>query len=395
MPHKILHLDLDAFFCAVEELRDSSLVGKSFAVGGLPGERGVVASCSYPARLFGIHSAMPMSRAVQLCPSLIIVEARHHVYSDMSRQVMERVNNLTPLVEQVSIDEAFLDVSDLPDSGETIARGLQSRIRSDLNLPCSLGVATNKLIAKIANDVGKASSRKGSPPNAITAVPPGQEAAFLAPLPVLALWGVGPKTAARLAEFGIQTIGDLASWPEDTLVELFGKYGHDLASRAHGQDNSPIFTSRPTKSISQETTFNRDVSDIVILHKTLRALSEGVGRQLRHSYLRGNTIKLKLRWPDFTTITRQATLEQPVDQDQEIFTSALELFEKVWRPGRAVRLLGVGASGLGPPMRQLTFWDTSHEKDRRLQAALDVLRERFGDRAILRGSEIKQHPPST
>ncbi|MGE5222294.1 MAG: DNA polymerase IV [Omnitrophica WOR_2 bacterium] len=394
MPRKILHLDLDAFFCAVEELRDPSLAGKPFAVGGRPGERGVVASCSYPARLSGIHSAMPMSRAVQLCPSLIIVEARHDVYGDMSHQVMERVRNLTPLVEQVSIDEAFLDVSDLPDSAETTARKLQSRIHTDLNLPCSLGVATNKLLAKIANDVGKASSRKGSPPNAITVVPPGEEAAFLAPLPVLALWGVGAKTATHLAELGIHTIGDLASWPEATLVDLFGKSGHDLASRAKGLDDNSIVTSRAAKSISQETTFNRDIKDIATLHKTLRSLTEGVGRQLRQAHLRGNTIKLKIRWPDFTTLTRQETLEQPVDQDQEIYQAALKLFEKVWQPGRPVRLLGVGASGLGPPVRQLTFWDSDHEKDRRLQSALDMLRERYGNRAILRGSEMK-FPPST
>ncbi|MBI4771414.1 MAG: DNA polymerase IV, partial [Chloroflexi bacterium] len=206
MPRKILHLDLDAFFCAVEEQRDPALRGQAFAVGGRPEARGVVASCSYAARRFGVRSAMPMARAVKLCSGLIIVPSRHKVYSDVSRQVMERLYDLTPLVEQISIDEAFLDVSDLPESGEALARRLQATMRDELRLPCSLGVATNKLVAKIASDVGKAAARTGAPPNAILVVPPGEEAAFLAPLPAAALWGVGPKTATRLAGLGIHTI---------------------------------------------------------------------------------------------------------------------------------------------------------------------------------------------
>ncbi len=211
MPHKIMHLDLDAFFCAVEEQRDASLVGKPFAVGGKPSERGVVASCSYAARQSGVHSAMPMARAVKLCPGLLVVPARHGVYSAVSRQVMARLHNLTGLVEQISIDEAFMDVSDLPEPGLVLAQRLQATIREELSLPCSIGVATNKLVAKMATDVGKASRRGGQPPNAIQVVPPGQEAAFLAPLPIQALWGVGPKTAARLNELGVRTVGDLAN----------------------------------------------------------------------------------------------------------------------------------------------------------------------------------------
>ncbi len=390
MVRKILHLDLDAFFCAVEEQRDPSLRGKPFAVGGRPEERGVVASCSYPARRFGVHSAMPMSRALGLCPDLIIVSSRHHVYGDVSRQVMERLENMAPLLEQISIDEAFLDISDLPEPGENAARRLQETINRELGLPCSLGVATNKLVAKIANDVGKSGARKGQPPNAITVVPPGEEAAILAPLPAGALWGVGPKTAARLAELGIHTIGDITRWPEDALANLFGKNGHDLALRARGIDDSPIATSHAAKSISQETTFTRDISSGETLRQTLRELSEGVGRQLRSSNLSGTTVKLKLRWPDFSTLTRQVTLPQATDQDGEIFAAALQLFEKEWKPRHAVRLLGVGVSGLGPPVRQLSLWDARSQKDRRLQETLDTLRARYGRSAIQRASDLNK-----
>ncbi|HKZ68683.1 MAG TPA: DNA polymerase IV, partial [Anaerolineales bacterium] len=210
MPRKILHLDLDAFFCAVEEQRDPSLRGKPFAVGGKPEERGVVASCSYAARQVGVRSAMPMSRALKLCPGLLIVSARHRAYGQTSDKVMAVLHDLTPLVEQISIDEAFLDVSDLPQSAEAIARELQRTIRDQLNLPASLGVATNKLVAKIATDVGKAAARTGDYPSAVMVVPPGEEAAFLAPLPAIALWGVGPKTADQLARLGLKTIGDIA-----------------------------------------------------------------------------------------------------------------------------------------------------------------------------------------
>nr|MBI2903928.1 DNA polymerase IV [Chloroflexota bacterium] len=194
MPRKILHLDLDAFFCAVEELRDPSLRGRPFAVGGKPEERGVVSSCSYAARRFGVRSAMPMSRALKACPGLLVIPGRHRDYHEASERVMAQVRGLTPLVEQISIDEACLDVSDLPQAPEALARQVQADIRQATHLPCSLGAATNKLGAKIATDVGKVSSQTDTYPKAITVVPPGAEAAFLAPLPAQALWGVGPKT---------------------------------------------------------------------------------------------------------------------------------------------------------------------------------------------------------
>lgn len=392
MPRKILHFDLDAFFCAVEELRDPALPGRPFAVGGRPDARGVVASCSYAARRFGVRSAMPMARALKLCPNLIIIPARHTAYAEASERVMARLRALTPLVEQISIDEAFLDVTDLPEPGEALARRLQAEIRDELGLPCSLGVATNKLVAKIATEVGKAAARMGSYPNAITLVPPGEAAAFLSPLPVEMLWGVGPKTTARLAALGMRTIGEVARWPPADLARRFGKMGREFAQRARGMDDRPVETVRAAKSISQETTFVRDVSQGEALRRTLRELSEGVGRQLRREQLTGATVRLKLRWADFTTLTRQMRLSQPTDRDDVIHVAASQLFDKVWRVGRPVRLLGVGVADLGPPPRdeQLSLWNDGSEKQRRLQSAMDALRERFGDEKVQRGSLSKR-----
>jgi DNA polymerase-4 len=387
-PRKIIHLDLDAFFCAVEEQHNPSLRNKAFAVGGRPEERGVVASCSYAARRFGVRSAMPMARALRLCPGLIIVSSRHGKYSQVSRRVMAHLREWTPLVEQISIDEAFLDVSDLTQPAESIARQVQAQVQKDPGLPCSLGVATNKLLAKTANDVGKASFRGEGPPNAITVVPPGQGAAFLAPLPVVALWGVGPKTAERLADLGIQKIGELASRSEVELMRLFGKTGYDLAQRARGIDDRPIVTSHAVKSISQEVTFAQDVRDAKVLERTLYQQAAKVGENLRHRRLTGTTVKIKLRWADFTTLTRQLTLDHSTDQDQEIFSTALALFHKTWEPGKPVRLLGVGVTGLREPVRQLSLWDATTEKDRQLQTAIDQLRQRFGKQIVSRGGEI-------
>jgi DNA polymerase-4 len=391
MPRTILHLDLDAFFCAVEEIHDPSLRGKAFAVGGRPEERGVVASCSYAARRFGVRSAMPMSRALRLCPGLLIVSHRHGAYGEMSEQVMARLNDLSPLVEQISIDEAFVDLSDLPRAPVEVARAIQARINRELSLPCSVGVAANKLVAKIATEVGKKSAKKDSPPNAITLVPPGEEAAFLDPLPIEMLWGVGPKSAQKLNAYGIHTIGDIARRPEADLVRWFGENGRELAEHARGVDNRPVSTEHEVKSISQEITFSRDVRDDKVLADTLRDQAAQVGRQLRQSNLAGTTVKLKLRWPDFTTVSRQVTLGQPVDQDEEIYATALGLLKAVRASGKAVRLVGVGISGLGTPVRQLELWGAGSEKARRLQAVLDQLRDRYGDKAIRRGERNHRH----
>ncbi len=392
MARTILHIDLDAFFCAVEENQNPSLRGKAFAVGGRPEERGVVASCSYAARRMGVRSAMPMARALRLCPGLIIVSSRHRLYSEVSRQVMGIFHQQTPLVEQISIDEAFLDISDLQQEPERFGRGLQARIRAELHLPCSLGIAPNKLMAKLATEVGKALALQRIkaeglvvPPNAVTVVNAGEEAAFLDPLPADMLWGVGPKTSARLTELGIHTIGDIARWPEIDLIRLFGENGRDLARHARGIDDRPVVTEHETKSISQEVTFSKDVRDDKILEQTIREQSVEVGRQLRRNNLAGKTIKLKIRWPDFTTLTRQTTLNDPTDQDDVIHKTALDLMRAVRKSNQAVRLIGVGVSGLGAPVRQLGLWDMDVERSRRLQQAMDALNEKYGRDVIHKG----------
>jgi DNA polymerase IV len=393
----IIHLDLDAFFCAIEEQRDPSLHGRPFAVGGRPESRGVVASASYVARKFGVHSAMPMAQALRLCPDLLVVPPNFAAYRAASRQVMERLHALTPLVEQISIDEAFLDVTALDEPGDTLAARLQATIRDELALSCSLGVATNKLLAKVATDMGKSLVRSGKMPQAICVVPPGAEAAFLAPLPATALWGVGPKTAEKLAEFGIRTIGEIAAWPASDLARRFGQHGEDLARRARGIDDRPIVTERAAKSISQETTFARDITDRATLERTLREQAAEIAQKLRGNDLQGTTVKLKIRWPDFTTPTRQLRLAQPTDEVEKIAEAALRLFQQIWTGDQAVRLIGVGVSGLGSPPRQLSLWDVPPAptpeqiaRQQRLEAALAAIQARFGARVLRRGSELEE-----
>ena len=386
MPRTILHLDLDAFYCSVEETQNPELIGKPFAVGGKPNERGVVASCSYAARAMGVRSAMPMSRAVQLCRELLIVPGRHKLYGEYSGSVMEKLRDLTPFVEQISIDEAFLDISDIREDPVRLALDLQADIRVDLQLPSSVGIASNKLVAKIATEVGKKSSkRKNEPPFGFTVVPVGEESKFLAPLPADMLWGVGPKTFARLTELGIHTIGDIAAWPEKELVNLFGENGRDLWHHAQGIDNRPIVTEYETKSISQETTFNVDVRDEQTLEKTLREQSSEVARQLRKNDLAGKTVKLKIRWSDFTTLSRQVTLPTSTDNEDEIFHTAVKLMKTVRKPNQAVRLIGVGVSGIGAPVRQLSLWDEGGEKSRKVQEVVDQLQEKYGKDVIHKG----------
>lgn len=390
-PRKIVHLDLDAFFCAVEELRDPKLKNKPFAVGGNPGQRGVVASCSYAARKFGIRSAMPMSRAVRLCPELIIVHHHFRDYTSLSRQVMETLQSYSSLVQPISIDEAFIDLSHQDKDAVVYARQIQQQIRDHLHLPSSLGVASNKLVAKVATNVGKAGVTRDGYPYAIQVVPPGSEGDFLAPLPADALWGVGPKTAEKLAELGVHTIGDIASYPVRELGRLFGQIGADLHRRAQGIDNSPVHVSHETKSVSHEETFERDTSDARKLRAIIHQQAESISSQLRQIELYGSTVKLKLRWPDFSTITRQQTMERPTDDAQQIEQMALEIFGKQWKPGKLVRLLGIGVTNLGPPSQQLNLWDwdpKQAEKQGRLQDAIESLHKRFGDGALRQGSKL-------
>ncbi len=386
---KILHLDLDAFFCACEELRDPSLAGKAFAVGGQAGRRGVIASCSYPARAKGVHSAMPTGQALRLCPELIILSGRHSDYGKLSDQVMAILGEITPLLEPVSIDEAFLDVTDLPQSLEVIARTLQAKVQSVTGLPCSLGGASNKLVAKIATDAGKARAKKGGYPRAILIVPPGREAEFLAPLPVKAMWGVGPKMEAVLQNYNIKTIGDLAAYPRELLVAHFGRFAGDLADHALGIDNRPVTVEYGLKSVSQETTFDVDTTDLVYLRKTLKHLSDKVGRRLRAKGLCGKVVRLKLRWSDFSTHTRQVSLPQPTDQNGIILETALKLLMDLWEGNRPVRLIGVGVANLEETVHQMSLFETPNEKERRLLTALDALHEKFGRDSVISAEQLE------
>lgn len=382
---QIIHLDLDAFFCSVEEHLNPDLRGVPFAVGGSPQGRGVVSSCSYAARVHGIHSAMPMAQAIRQCPNLVIASSHFKEYRQASGQVMDKLHALTPLVEQISIDEAFLDVSDIPGEIEDLAKALQHEILADLGLPNSLGIASNKLVAKIATDVGKKHGPKGLPPNAITIVPAGEEAAFLAPLTVEMLWGVGPKTAERLLDIGVKTIGDLAAIEQVVLMRRFGKVGYDLSQRARGIDWSPVIVEHEAKSISQEVTYAKDIDSENILLDTLSRHSRHLSNQLKYQEFTARTVKIKLRWPDFTTLTRQSTLENPTDQADKIYKAAKSLFYSVWHPGKRVRLLGVGISGFGSSPRQLRLWDPTWRKEEKIQDLLAEVKERYGEDILKRG----------
>lgn len=387
---KILHIDLDAFFCAVEELQDPNLRGTAFAVGGDPDHRGVISSCSYAARSLGIHSAMPTIQALRICPSLRLVHSGHGLYSEKSKKVMAILWNYSPLIEQVSIDEAFLDVSDLPDPSAAIAKQIQGEIREKTKLPCSLGCSTNKLVAKIANTVGKKKVKTMTYPSAVTTVTPGKEADFLAPLPIGKLWGIGKKTEARLIDAGIHTIGQLAVWPEPNMIRFFGKNAHEIHEHANGRDASPVNPDPGTpKSISQETTFSQDVLDEELLRQTILLQAEQVGFRLRKHGLKGTVVKIKLRWPDFTTITRQTQVE-PVDRDSAIAEAAQTLFTAAWFPDRKpVRLLGVGVAGISEGSEQLSLFSDQGNKEDKLLQAIDSLRTRYGKEIIMRGVNLE------
>jgi DNA polymerase-4 len=380
MKRTILHVDLDAFYCSVEELLKPDLKGKAFVVGGSPEGRGVVASASYEARKFGIRSAMPTAQALRRCPHLLVLPGRHGTYNEHSERVMGLLRDSAPVVEQLSIDEAFLDVSGDPRPGEDIARRLKRKIRERFGLPTSWGVAANKLVAKIATEVGK--------PDGLIVVPHGQEAQFLAPLPVEMLWGVGPVTKARLTSVGIEKIGGLAALPDHRVVAHLGDHGLDLATRARGEDDRPVVEEREPKSISAERTFPKDISDGDELRRILLRLSERVGHRVRKGRVAAKTVRIKVRWPDFTTITRQKHLAQPTDRDGEIYAAAVDLFNQAWRPDRPVRLLGVGVSELGPPLRQLSLFDQGWKQERRLYEAIDRIRGRFGRDVIRRAGSI-------
>jgi DNA polymerase-4 len=373
----ILHVDLDAFFAAVEQRDRPELRGKPVVVGGGgPNDRGVVSAASYEARRYGIHSAMPLRTAAALGPDVVFVPVDGRKYGAVSRQVMDILRRFTPAVEPVSIDEAFLDVAGsepLHGPPEVIARTIKDAVHSELQLTASVGVAATKLVAKVASDLRK--------PDGLVIVAPGTEADFLAPLPIARLWGVGAKTAAALAEFGVATIGDLAALPDDVLERRFGRHGPGLADRARGIDASPVRSHDPAKSVSHEHTFSEDTSDGEVLERTLLALSEGVAGRLRAGGVKARTVGIKVRDSSFHTVSRQRTLSEPTDQTEVVYAAALQLARPQLR-GIRVRLLGVAASHLGEA-EQLSMFE-GDERKRRATAAADAIRRRYGSRAIRR-----------
>ncbi len=387
---KIIHLDLDAFFCAVEEQLDPSLAGKAFAVGGKPGFRGVVSSCSYAARKAGVHSAMPTGQALRVCPNLILISGSYGNFSEKSKEVMTILHQISGLVEQISIDEAFVDVSDLPEPVEQIARELQARVLLETGLPCTIGAASNKLVAKIATDTAKSRSKSGTYPRAILVVPPGKESEFLAPLPLKAMWGIGPKLAGNLESLGFRTLGDIAASSIKSLEASFGSYGRDLFYHCQGIDNRPVTVEHEVKSISQETTFARDTCDLSFLKSKILDLSSKVGYRLRAEGVCARVIRLRLRWSDFSTHTRQVALSQPTDQDGVIASTAEHLLMSLWQPDNPVRLIGVGGAKLVESAHQMSLWDTPTEKERKLLGALDELRDRYGQKVIIKAGKIKE-----
>lgn len=347
-PRSILHLDLDAFYAAVEMLEDPSLVGKPILVGGSPEGRGVVATASYAARKYGACSAMPMARAVRLCPTAVVLPPRFDLYRHYSNRVMAILHEITSSVEKISIDEAYLDLTDDVDAwdhGAEIACQLQARVREDVGLSASLGVSTNKLVAKVASDHEK--------PRGLTVIRPGDEAAFLAPLPVRVIWGVGPVTAEKLADLGVTTVGELAGVPQRVLVARFGDHGASMKRRAQGIDHRAVSSEHERKSVSRETTFERDLGTLPDLKRHLWRLSQSLARQLERAGVVAGTLSIKLRYADFETLTRQMSLDVPTSEEKRIYRAALVLLQQTWEQGRAVRLLGVGGDHLSPPTGQL------------------------------------------
>ncbi len=378
----ILHVDLDAFFAAVEQRDRPELRGKPIAVGGgSASDRGVVSAASYEARRFGVHSAMPLRTAARLCPELIFVPVDGRKYGRVSRQVMEILRRYTPAVEQISIDEAFLDVHGseiLHGTPVDMAHSIKTAIKSELELTASVGVASTKLVAKVASNLEK--------PDGMLVLAPGNEAAFLAPLPISRLWGVGQKTATVLAEFGVHTIGDLAALPDDLLARRFGRMGPVLALRAQGIDTSRVSAAEPARSVSHEHTFDIDTADPEVLERTLLALSEGVAGRLRKGGTKARTIAVKVRDSSFHTISRQRTLAEPTDQTEVVFDAALELARPQFK-GIRVRLLGVAASHLGEG-EQMGLFAVEDERRRKATAEADAIRARYGSRAIRRARLI-------
>lgn len=385
----ILHVDMDAFFAAVEQRDDPALRGQPVLIGGR-GPRSVVATASYEARAFGCRSAMPMSRALRLCPKAIVVPPRGAAYGEASRQVFELFREITPLVEPLSVDEAFLDVTASRRSlgpATRIAETLRCAIRETVGLTASVGVAPNKFIAKLASERDK--------PDGLTVVRPAQVEAFLAGLSVRAIPGVGPKTQARLEAVGIRTTDDVRAWGRDRLVARLGEFGQTLHDRAMGIDDRPVVPDHEAKSIGQECTFGEDVEDPEEVTGVLRAHAEEVASRLRRHGLLAGTMAVKIRFGDFQTITRSRRITPPTHRTDRLVEVAVSLFEQWTQEGfEPVRLIGATAAGLAKPDAQgLLFEDPDDVKATRLDEAVDLIRDRFGRGAIQRGPRGSLTPP--
>jgi len=384
LPKTIFHVDMDAFFVSVEELTDPSLKGKPVVVGGQRDERGVVAAASYAARNFGVHSAMPLRTAAKLCPQAIFVDGHPDRYRESSEKVFKVLNTFSPLVEMASIDEAYLDMSGtqrLHGPPLRAAHSLHDKMKAETQLNCSIGIGSSRLIAKVGSAKAK--------PNGMLWVVPGQESKFLAPLDVRDIPGVGKVMEQNLHAMGIRQVADLAALEEHVLEQHFGKWGLALAGKARGEDaggwfDADVGAHEDAKSISHEHTFNQDTSNQAQLESTLMRLTEMVGRRLREHAYHARTIQLKLRYKDFTTITRAHSLSVPTQLDTEIFQEIRTLFRKNWKKGAEIRLLGVHVSSFEEaPAAQLDLLDDGrHQRWQQALAAADKLRDRFGEGSV-------------
>jgi DNA polymerase IV len=384
------HVDMDAFFVSVEELFDPSLKGKPVVVGGARDERGVVAAASYEARKFGVHSAMPLRTAAKLCPQAVFIDGHRDRYLDYSGRVRKILYRFTPKLDMASIDEAYLDMRGterLHGPPLRAAHLLHQAVKQDTHLNCSIGIATSRLVAKICSDLAK--------PNGVLFAVPGEEPRLLAPLDVRKIPGVGKVTEQHLHEIGIKKIGDLTGLEDWFLEERFGKWGLALAGKARGEDaggwfDAEVGEGEGPKSISHEHTFSEDTADVEQLESTLGRLSELVARRLRDQGLHGRTIQLKLRYSDFSTITRAHSLKQSTQIDQEIFEAVRALFRGNWKRGAPVRLLGVHVSSLEEVEGQMPLIDGErHQRWQQALSAADRLREKFGENVLSLGSAMR------
>ena len=379
----ILHIDMDAFYASVEMLDNPALRGLPVIVGGTPEGRGVVAAASYEARKFGVHSAMSAFQAVRLCPHGVFIKPRMSRYGEVSRSIFKIFHDYTPLVEAISVDEAFLDVTGcqrLFGPPEAIGRAIKRRIREEIGLTASVGVAPNKFLAKLASDLEK--------PDGFVVIPAERAEAMLAPLGVEKIWGVGKVTRERLALLGVTKIGDLKSLPAEALERHLGSYARTLLDLARGIDHRPVEPGGDSKSIGAETTFARDIGEAAELRRQLIALADEVAKRLRDEGLCARTVNLKARYPDFTTVTRALTLPSPTALTQEIRQAAITLLEqRLGRAGRPLRLIGVSVSNLERPGEGQgeLFVDESRVKSEKLDRLLDAMQDRFGESKIRRG----------